>query len=80
MQYLESETVGLDVMVNLSPWNLQSSRLPEQISGLLTSSGVSSSQLELELTESAIMANPKQAAEILASMKQMGLLIAVDDF
>ena len=74
------ETVGLDVAVNLSPWNLQSSRLPEQISGLLTSSGVSSSQLELELTESAIMANPKQAAEILASMKQMGLLIAVDDF
>ena len=26
------------------------------------------------------MANPKQAAEILASMKQMGLLITVDDF
>ena len=74
------ETAGLDVAVNLSAWNLQSSRLPEQISGLLTSSGVSSSQLELELTESAIMANPKQAAEILTSMKQMGLLITVDDF
>ena len=73
-------TVRLNVAVNLSPWNLQSSRLPEQISGILTSSGVSSQQLELELTESAIMANPKQAAEILTSMKQMGLLITVDDF
>jgi EAL domain-containing protein (putative c-di-GMP-specific phosphodiesterase class I) len=39
-----------------------------------------SPQLELELTESAIMANPKQATEILTSMKQMGLLITVDDF
>jgi diguanylate cyclase (GGDEF)-like protein len=73
-------TVRLNVAVNLSPWNLQSSRLPEQISGLLDSSGVSSLQLELELTESAIMANPKQANEILTSMKQMGLLITVDDF
>ena len=36
--------------------------------------------MELELTESAIMANPKQAADILTSMKQMGLLITVDDF
>jgi diguanylate cyclase (GGDEF)-like protein len=73
-------TVSLNVAVNLSPWNLQSSRLPEQISGLLSSSGVSPLQLELELTESAIMANPKQAEEILTSMKQMGLLITVDDF
>ncbi|MGB7949591.1 MAG: GGDEF domain-containing phosphodiesterase, partial [Candidatus Binatia bacterium] len=73
-------TLRLNVAVNLSPWNLQSSRLPEQISGLLHSSGVLSPQLELELTESAIMANPKQATEILTSMKQMGLLITVDDF
>jgi diguanylate cyclase (GGDEF)-like protein len=74
------ENVGLNVAVNLSPWNLQSTRLPEQIGGLVTSSGISPSQLELELTESAIVANPKQAAEILASVKQMGLLITVDDF
>jgi diguanylate cyclase (GGDEF)-like protein len=74
------ENIPLDVAVNLSPWNLQSSSLPEQIDGLLRSSGVPPSQLELELTESAIMANPKQAAEILTVMKQMGLRITVDDF
>jgi diguanylate cyclase (GGDEF)-like protein len=74
------ENVPLSVAVNLSPWNLQSSALPEQIRGLLSSSGVPPSQLELELTESAIMANPRQAAEILRVMKQMGLRLAVDDF
>jgi diguanylate cyclase len=74
------ENVPLSVAVNLSPWNLQSSALPDQIRGLLSSSGVPPSQLELELTESAIMANPRQAAEILRVMKQMGLRLAVDDF
>jgi diguanylate cyclase len=74
------ENVPLSVAVNLSPWNLQSSALPDQIRGLLDSSGVPPSQLELELTESAIMANPRQAAEILRVMKQMGLGLAVDDF
>src|SRR5262245_12522685 len=32
------------------------------------------------LPKAQIMANPKQATEILTSMKQMGLLITVDDF
>jgi diguanylate cyclase len=74
------QELRLSVAVNLSPWNLQSSALPEQIKGLLTSSGVSPFQLELEITESAIMANPTQATEILTLMKEMGLRIAVDDF
>lgn len=74
------EGLPLSVAVNLSPWNLQSSALPEQIRGLLTSSGVSAAQLEVEITESAIMANPSQATEILAVLKEMGLRIAIDDF
>ncbi|HEY7323019.1 MAG TPA: EAL domain-containing protein [Candidatus Binatia bacterium] len=76
----QQENVDLSIAVNLSPWNLQSSRLSEQIGGLLSSSGIPPSRLELELTESAIVANPRQAAEILAGVKQMGLLITVDDF
>jgi diguanylate cyclase (GGDEF)-like protein len=74
------EGLRLDVSVNLSPWNLQSSALPEQIRGLLASSGVSPLQLELEITESAIMAKPAEATEILTRMKEMRLRIAVDDF
>jgi diguanylate cyclase (GGDEF)-like protein len=74
------DNVPVSVAVNLSPWNLQSSALPDQIGGLLRGCGVPPSQLELELTESAIMANPRLAAEILTVMKQMGLKLAVDDF
>jgi diguanylate cyclase (GGDEF)-like protein len=74
------ESRPLSVAINLSPLNLESSVLPEQIKGLLVSSGVSAPQLELEITESALMANPTQAVEILTTIKQMGLRLAVDDF
>ncbi len=74
------ESRQLTVAVNLSPWNLQSSVLPEQIRGLLASSGVSAPQLELEITESALMTNPTQAMQILTAIKQIGLHLSVDDF
>ncbi|HWO43820.1 MAG TPA: EAL domain-containing protein [Candidatus Eisenbacteria bacterium] len=74
------EGLRLNIAVNLSPWNLQSSALPEQIRGLLQSSGIQAERLELEITESAIMANPTQATEILTVLKEMGLRLAIDDF
>lgn len=74
------ESRQLTVAVNLSPWNLQSSVFPEQIRGLLASSGISAHQLELEITESALMTNPTQAAQVLSVIKQIGLHLSVDDF
>ncbi len=74
------ESRQLTVAVNLSAWNLQSSVLPEQIRGLLSSSGVSAPQLELEITESALMTNPIEAEQILTAIKQIGLQLSIDDF
>lgn len=74
------ESRQLSIAVNLSPLNVQSSVLPEQIRGLLASSGVSAGQIELEITESALLDNPQQAVEILSAIKQMGLRLTVDDF
>jgi diguanylate cyclase (GGDEF)-like protein len=73
-------SVRLTMAVNLSPWNLQNSALAEQIKGLLASSGVPADQLELEITESAIMANPQQAAQILGGLRAMGIRLVIDDF
>ena len=74
------ESRQLSIAVNLSPVNVQSSVLPEQICGLLASSGVSAGQIELEITETALMDNPQQAVEILTAIKQIGLRLTVDDF
>ena len=76
----EGENRNLRMAVNLSTWNLQAVELPEQIRGLIASSGVPPSQLELEITESAIMANPEQTLENVTRMKKMGLRFSIDDF
>ncbi len=42
--------------------------------------GVASGQLELELTESAIMANIGRSASVLHACRALGVGVAVDDF
>ncbi len=71
-------TIGM--AVNLSMFNLQAPELPDQIAGLLAKSGVAPSQLRLEITESAIMADPAQTMDNLTRMSKMGLQISIDDF
>ena len=70
----------LKVAVNLSAVNLDSEGLFEQIKGLLQSTAVSPSQVELEVTETAIMASPQRAMEQIGRLKEMGLRISIDDF
>jgi diguanylate cyclase (GGDEF)-like protein len=76
----EQEGRTLKVAVNLSAINLESEELSEQIAGLLKSRGVTPELLELEVTESAIMANPQRAMEQIKRLKEMGLRISIDDF
>ena len=74
--------LGLDinVAVNLSMWNLDALELPEQVSGLLKSIGISPTQLELEITESAIMDDPQRAMRTLNSIRELGVRFTIDDF
>jgi diguanylate cyclase (GGDEF)-like protein len=70
----------ISVAVNLSRRNLQSSELPKQIARMLTSCHVASDYLQLEITESTVMANPERAMGVLADLKNMGLRLSLDDF
>ncbi|HEY5595272.1 MAG TPA: EAL domain-containing protein, partial [Nitrospiria bacterium] len=81
-QILAWHQAGLEiaVAVNLSVRNLQDLQLPDQIAELLRNSGVMPGWLELEITESAIMADPGRAMEILTRLKTMGIRFSIDDF
>ena len=68
------------VAVNLSVRNLLDPQLPAQIGELLSHSGVAPWFLELEITESTIMADPARAMEILAELRRMGIRLSIDDF
>jgi EAL domain-containing protein (putative c-di-GMP-specific phosphodiesterase class I) len=66
--------------VNLSARNLRDPKLPDQVAELLQTFGVKPEWLELEITESVIMADPARAMEILTRLKKMGVRLSIDDF
>jgi diguanylate cyclase (GGDEF)-like protein/PAS domain S-box-containing protein len=73
---------GLDlcVAVNISAQNLQDPGLIDTIVSLLDETGRQPSDLALEITESALMADSSRALETLTALHEMGVKIAIDDF
>ena len=76
----EQQRKGLAVAVNLSARSLHDPQLIEQITELLGATGVDPKQLQLEVTESAVMSDPTRAVEILGSLTRQGVGVSIDDF
>ncbi|HET6370491.1 MAG TPA: EAL domain-containing protein [Nitrospiria bacterium] len=70
----------IPVAVNLSVRNLQDPSLPNQIGEILQANEVAPSDLELEITESSIMADPEMAMNTVEDLSKMGIRLAIDDF
>ena len=70
----------LCVAVNLSTRNLLDVHLPDTVGQLLTRWEVPPRLLELEITESTILADPVRAMQILSRLDKMGVRLAIDDF
>jgi len=73
---------GLDltVAVNLSASDLGSMSLPGEVDAILTRYRVPASMLELEVTETGVLAHPEKAVELVTTLQAMGVRIALDDF
>lgn len=74
--------MGLDVAVevNLSARSLHDVDLFDQIEALLQAWDIPPALLGLEITESAVMADPKRALVTLDRLHERGMSISVDDF
>ena len=70
----------LTISVNLSPKQLQSETIVDDVRGALERSGLPSSALVLEITETAMMADTDLAVRRLHELKSLGVLLAMDDF
>jgi len=68
------------VSVNISARQFSDGQLGERIATILKDTGLPPACLELELTESILMREVNEAMQILDSLKNLGLSIAVDDF
>jgi EAL domain-containing protein (putative c-di-GMP-specific phosphodiesterase class I) len=74
------EGLVIELAVNLSATDMADPELPGRVLGLLQQHQVEARQLMLEVTESAIMREPQQAAQIMQQLRSAGLRFAIDDF
>ena len=68
------------VAVNVSPVELLDSRFLSNTLSILGSHGVLDSGVELELIETAVLANPVSARDTIRSLRRNGVRMALDDF
>ncbi|HMS78724.1 MAG TPA: GGDEF domain-containing phosphodiesterase, partial [Burkholderiaceae bacterium] len=68
------------VSVNIHARHLEQPELARSVSQALDTTGLESSTLELELTETGVMRDIKRSLDSLQGLKQLGVRLALDDF
>jgi diguanylate cyclase (GGDEF)-like protein len=68
------------IAVNLSPRCLLDPTLLDRVVGLLTEYELPARLLRLEVTETAVMANPAAALATLRALSDLGIALSIDDF
>ena len=68
------------VSINVSAEQFRRSNVPKSISRLLNAYHLAPERLVVELTETALMADPERAQSLLRRLKEMGVLVSIDDF
>lgn len=71
---------GVRVSVNLAPLQIKGSQLLASVVRALDETGLPGSQLELEITESAVLENTDIVLDNLKKLKALGVRIGLDDF
>ena len=71
---------SVPVAVNLSPRVLLDVALPADIAAILDEEGLPPALLEVEVTESCLVADPDRTAEVLGRISETGVRISIDDF
>ncbi|WP_432547573.1 putative bifunctional diguanylate cyclase/phosphodiesterase [Kineococcus sp. SYSU DK004] len=72
--------LDLSVAVNLSARNLGDADLPRRVGEALARAGVPADRLVLEITESAVMGDPRQSVQVLRRLADSGVTLSLDDF
>ena len=72
--------VHLSMAVNVSAISIQDPEFPDQMEKMLEDFDVPASQLEIEITETAVMSEPVRAVECIRRLSALGFQVAIDDF
>jgi EAL domain-containing protein (putative c-di-GMP-specific phosphodiesterase class I) len=78
--WLDAGLAPMPVAINISAVELRSKDFVQGVHAVLQETGVDPRYLEFELTETAIMQNPKSTIAVLHALKDMGVQLTLDDF
>lgn len=77
----ESKGIVFSVLaINISSVQIEQENFVSMVERLCDEMNVECSKIELEVTESFIMKNPKKSAQTLQKLKNLGFSISIDDF
>ena len=76
----ENAALPLVVSVNISARCLLDTGLPQSVAATLLATGLPPHLLKLELTETAIIADPDRARSIISRLHTLGVGLSIDDF
>ncbi len=76
----KKQSVFPKIAVNFSPITMSEPQIVEVLEAILKRFNVSSSQIEIELTESAFVNHEKMILERINSLRKLGFTVAIDDF
>ncbi|WP_372833936.1 putative bifunctional diguanylate cyclase/phosphodiesterase, partial [Pontibacterium sp.] len=80
VQWRQQGYPDVRVAVNISPVQFRQGDLVQTVSDTLTASGLPAENLELEITESALLDNTEAALTTLNALRNLGVCLAIDDF
>ncbi len=68
------------ISINLAAEQLDNDAIVDQVASAISESGIKTSDVALELTETGIMKDPERSALITRQLKDAGFQLAIDDF
>ncbi|KRG49156.1 hypothetical protein ARC20_02295 [Stenotrophomonas panacihumi] len=79
-QWREEGITELRMSVNVSAWQLRQPTFALEVADLLAAHDLPPGTLELELTETAMLAEGERGIALLRELRELGVGIAIDDF
>lgn len=79
-QWLDEGLENFCLAVNVSPHQFAQSDLESLVISILQETGFPAQNLELELTETALMSRQEENLKLLNTLRSMGIRFAIDDF
>jgi len=76
----EKAAIAVPLAVNVSMRNLLDPRFPQMLEDSMATTGVDPGRIKLEITESAVMAEPARVLETMHRLRSGGVRFSIDDF